>query len=103
MNGIHDLGGRHGMGRIDVEPSQPIFHAEWERRVFGISVLAFAGGHFNLDQFRCAIESMPAIEYLKSDYYARWLYALEHWCIKNGSLSKEEIEERVKKFASGAA
>jgi len=49
MNGIHDLGGRHGMGPIDIDPKQPIFRADWERRMFGMFILAFAGGHFNID------------------------------------------------------
>jgi len=39
MNGIHDCGGRHGYGPIDIDPEQPIFHADWERRMFGMSSL----------------------------------------------------------------
>jgi nitrile hydratase len=35
MNGIHDLGGMHGMGRVEIEKDEPVFHAEWEKRVFG--------------------------------------------------------------------
>ena len=55
MNGIHDCGGRDGFGPIDIDPEQPIFHADWERRMFGMFILAFGGGHFNIDQFRSAI------------------------------------------------
>ena len=102
MNGIHDLGGRHGMGPIDIDPDQPIFHAEWERRMFGMFILAFAGGHFNIDQFRSAIEQMQPSRYLESDYYEHWLHSLETWCIKNGSLTEEEIDQRMKKLAEGA-
>ena len=38
MNGGHDLGGMHGFGPINPEPEaeEPVFHAEWERRVFGL-------------------------------------------------------------------
>ena len=66
MNGIHDCGGRHGYGPIDIDPEQPIFHADWERRMFGMFILAFGGGHFNIDQFRSAIEQMRPAEYLES-------------------------------------
>ena len=51
MNGIHDLGGRDGHGPIEIDPEQPIFRTDWERRTFGMFILAFAGGHFNVDQF----------------------------------------------------
>jgi hypothetical protein len=101
MNGIHDLGGKHGHGPIDIDPGQPVFHAEWERRMFGMFILAFAGGHFNIDEFRSAIEEMRPAEYLESDYYAHWMHALETLCIRNGSLTKQEIEERTRELARG--
>jgi nitrile hydratase len=103
MNGIHDLGGRHGMGPIVIEPDQPIFHAERERRMFGMFILAFAGGHFNIDQFRSAIERMRPSHYLVSPYYEHWLHSLETWCLQNGSLTEEEIDERMKQLAKGGA
>ena len=33
MNGGHDLGGMHGLGRIKPEPEQieKVFHHEWEK------------------------------------------------------------------------
>jgi nitrile hydratase len=103
MNGIHDLGGRHGMGPIDIDPKQPIFRADWERRMFGMFILAFAGGHFNIDQFRAAIELMAPAEYLESGYYEHWLYSLETWCKANGSLTDKEIDDRMRKLSKGDA
>jgi len=29
MNGIHDMGGMHGMGPIEHERDEPAFHAPW--------------------------------------------------------------------------
>jgi nitrile hydratase subunit beta len=29
MNGVHDMGGMHGMGPIEAERDEPVFHAEW--------------------------------------------------------------------------
>ena len=36
MNGIHDMGGMQDMGPIRREQDEPVFHAEWERRVFAL-------------------------------------------------------------------
>lgn len=101
MNGIHDCGGRHGYGPIDIDPEQPIFHADWERRMFGMFILAFAGGHFNIDQFRSAIEQMRPAEYLESPYYEHWLHALEALCVENGTLTRKELDERLAALSKG--
>ena len=29
MNGVHDMGGMHGMGPVEIEKNEPVFHAEW--------------------------------------------------------------------------
>lgn len=43
MNGIHDLGGMHGLGPIPTEENEPYFHHEWERRVFPLFASLFVG------------------------------------------------------------
>ena len=101
MNGIHDLGGMHGFGPIEIDSDQPIFRSDWERRMFGMFILAFAGGHYNIDQFRYAIEKMYPSHYLESNYYEHWLHSLETWCIANGSLTEAEISRRMKQLAEG--
>ena len=101
MNGIHDCGGRHDHGPIDIDPEQPIFRADWERRMFGMFILAFGGGHFNIDQFRSAIEQMGPAEYLGSTYYEHWLHALETLCIENGTLTKKELDDRLAALSKG--
>ncbi|WNC11010.1 nitrile hydratase subunit beta [Pseudomonas coleopterorum] len=52
MNGIHDLGGLHGFGPVLAEEDEPVFHHDWERRIFPLFAALFAGGHFNVDEFR---------------------------------------------------
>lgn len=74
MNGIHDLGGMHGFGPVVAESNEPVFHADWERRVFA---LAQAMSVWHLGNFRAAIEQMPATEYLASTYYEHWLFGLQ--------------------------
>jgi hypothetical protein len=77
MNGIHDLGGRHGFGRVEVEPDEPVFHHDWERRTFGAALVGLGSGIANIDRFRHAIERLDPVYYLSAGYYGRWLGALE--------------------------
>ena len=35
-NTIHDMGGMHGFGPVEVEPNEPVFHEEWEGRVLAM-------------------------------------------------------------------
>ena len=30
MNGVHDMGGMQGFGKVEPEPNEPVFHSEWE-------------------------------------------------------------------------
>ena len=69
MNGIHDLGGMDGFGPVRVEANEPVFHAAWEGRVFGMVALVSAMGVSNTDRFRHAIERMDPIAYLTTGYY----------------------------------
>ncbi len=77
VNGVHDMGGTHGHGRVVVERDEPVFHGEWEGRVYGMTRRLLQTGLFNLDEFRHAQERLPPAQYLKSSYYERWLAALE--------------------------
>ena len=87
MNGIHDMGGMHGFGRVEVEADEPVFHARWEGRVLGM-VYQFVGrGWTNVDAFRHAIERIDPVSYLSVGYYGRWLRALETLLDETGATS----------------
>ena len=103
MNGIHDLGGMDGLGPINPEQNEPVFHDDWERRVFAMFISAFAGGHFNVDQFRHSIERMDPAHYLETSYYEHWLHALETLLTENGALTREELAARKDALAKEAA
>jgi len=92
MNGIHDMGGMHGMGPIVREAAEPVFHHAWERRAFGITMAAGFLGKWNIDMSRHARERMPPAQYLSSSYYAKWLWGLELLLVEHGLLTPEEIE-----------
>ena len=96
MDGIHDLGGMHGFGAIPREADEPVFHAEWERRVFALDLLveAFVEGA-NLDAFRHAIERLDPATYLTVSYYEKWAFALEALLVDAGVVTPDEIAARV--------
>ena len=91
MNGIHDLGGMTCFGPVRREQDEPVFHADWERRVFAMNLaaLAFLGP---VDRARHAIERMDPVEYLSTSYYEHWLAALVTLAKELGYATDAEIE-----------
>ncbi len=51
MNSAHDLGGMHGFGPINPEPEgeEPVFHAKWEKHVFGLTLAMGTLRKWNID------------------------------------------------------
>jgi nitrile hydratase subunit beta len=96
MNGAHDMGGMHGFGPVVREENEPIFHADWERTVFGINRAIRARGLINIDESRHGIERMPPAEYLAASYYERWLSSLERVLVEKGIVTQEELASRIK-------
>jgi len=80
----------HGFGAVPVEPDEPLFHAPWEGRVLAMQ-LRTRNRYYHLDEFRNAIERMPAARYLDAAYYERWLTALETLLLENGVVTPEEL------------
>ena len=56
MNGIHDLGGMHGLGPVLREDNEPVFHEVWEGRAFALFASTFVFAGYTVDEFRHAIE-----------------------------------------------
>lgn len=98
MNGPHDIGGMHGFGKIPYEENEPVFHSEWEAKVFAMSFATFIN-FFLVDETRHASERMQHGKYLNASYYERWLYALELLATEHNLISKEEIEQRMLELA----
>jgi nitrile hydratase len=77
MNGVYDMGGMDGFGRVDPEQNEPVFHAPWEGRVLALNRAIAATGAFNVDAARYAREQLSPHVYLASSYYKKWLLGLE--------------------------
>ena len=92
MNGIHDMGGMDGFGAVSRVSDEAPFHSEWERRIFGLALAAHVAA--NTDEFRHALERVPASRYLNSSYYERWLDGVEILLVEKGRVSREEMAAR---------
>ncbi len=94
MNGVHDLGGMHGLGPINPEPEaeEPVFHTDWEKRVFGLTLAAGFLGNWNIDMSRHARERQHPIDYLRHSYYENWLAGLEKLLIEANLVNPEELK-----------
>lgn len=95
MNGIHDMGGLHGFGPVEVESDEPVFHARWEGRVFALTQVLDTKSIYSLDEHRHEIELMDAAAYLTDGYYGRWLFAMERILDRKGILLRREVDERL--------
>ncbi|HEX7168079.1 MAG TPA: nitrile hydratase subunit beta [Acidimicrobiales bacterium] len=96
MDGIHDLGGIEGFGDIDPEADEPLFHADWERRMWGLALSTFFAGLSNGGQFRHSIERMDAVHYLTSPYYEHWLTGIATGVVESGLVTAGELERRAR-------
>jgi nitrile hydratase subunit beta len=97
MNGAQDLGGMQGFGPVREEVDEPLFHAEWERRVLALTLAMGATGQWNIDMSRSARESLPPAQYLGGSYYEIWFAGLKKLLLNAGLATAEEIEEGRKK------
>lgn len=98
MDGVHDLGGRQGLGAIRPEPDEPVFHSGWERSVLTMFPAMAMAGAFNLDQFRSGMEQIHAAEYLTSRYYEHWMHAMVHYGVQAGIFDPADLEARTQHY-----
>ena len=91
MNGIHDMGGMDGFGPIPIEHDEPVFHAEWEGRLYAINSVMGAWGEWNIDAGRACMERLDPVVYLQSPYYQRWLYRMENLLVERGMVTPGEL------------
>lgn len=92
MNGAHDMGGMMGFGPVRDEPEDQVFHSDWERRAFALTLAAAAAGRWSLDEARQARERLSPPDYLSKTYYEIWIAGLETLLAERGLVSRAEIE-----------
>jgi nitrile hydratase beta subunit len=100
QNGPHDVGGVKGFGPIDTTPDTAAYPEQWEGRCVAAIIGAIGGGAFNVDEFRARIEELPPAAYWSMGYYRRWYHTLERNLLVHGTLTAEEIAERMDAVAA---
>jgi nitrile hydratase len=91
MNGVHDMGGMHGFGKVEPDADDRPFHATWEARVLAMQRAIRFARAWNIDESRYAIERQPAHRYLAASYYERWLMGMELSAVEKGLIDRDEI------------
>jgi len=92
MNGVHDMGGMHGLGPLVPEQHEPVWHAPWEARVFAMNAALGAWRRWNIDASRQLLEQLPAADYLRMSYYEKWLSRLVDLALRHELITQAEAE-----------
>ena len=93
MNGVHDMGGMHGMGPVEPEPNEPVFHEPWEARVLALRFGTDRWGRGrNWGSYRFELESIPAADYLRMSYYERWFTVLVNRLLRSNLVTPAELK-----------
>ena len=91
MNGVHDMGGMHGFGKVVPEADEPQFHAPWEGRVLAMQRALRFARVWNIDMSRDGQERLPAEVYLAASYYERWALGIERNAVERGLIGADEL------------
>jgi nitrile hydratase subunit beta len=91
MDGIHDMGGMDGFGKVVAEADEPVFHEHWEGRTLAMTRAIGYTGVWPIDRSRYAQEKLPPDVYLTVSYYKRWELGLERNLVDLGLVGADEI------------
>lgn len=107
MDGVHDLGGRQGFGRINWEYDEGYesFHEDWEARAYAMTVQLWAQWNgkpelWTLDWFRHVRERIDPINYLTRPYFDQWVQCIFAILIDNGTVTWEEVIKDTSKVGA---
>lgn len=91
MDGIHDLGGRHGFGKINVNEPDVQFHAPYEARIRCLVHAISQAPDWSVDWFRHCRELIGPVDYLTRPYFDQWAQAYCAMLINSGWATVEEV------------
>ena len=91
MNSVHDMGGMHGMGPVQYENNEPVFHERWEATAYALNRAMAAWGKWNIDTARYQIELIPPADYLRMSYYEKWFTRLVELVVQSGLVTRAEV------------
>lgn len=77
------------------EKDEPVFHSDWERSVLTMFPAMATAGVFNIDQFRAAMERIPAAEYLTTRYYEHWIHSMTELGVNAGVFELDARTQQI--------
>ena len=97
MDGIHDMGGMHGFGRVPLEQDS-VFTSDWQKRAFALIEALAWSTPYTADEHRQAIERIAPADYLSRDYFEKWVIAAETLLTEAGLVDQGELDSGKKRF-----
>jgi nitrile hydratase len=85
------MGGMQGMGPVQPEQNEPVFHSPWEGRIYAINRAIGAWRKWNIDAGRHQIELIPPADYLRLSLREMATRNIE-LLVKHGLVTREEID-----------
>src|SRR5258708_24780525 len=82
----------HGMGPIQPEKNEPVFHEPWQGQAYAVTRAMGAWRKWNLDASRFQREQIVPADYFRLSYYERWVVALVELMLKNAMVPPAELE-----------
>jgi len=92
MDGVHDMGGMDGFGKVEPEPNEPVFHHRWEGRVLAMSRAISLFRAWTIDTSRYVVEMLSPPVYLTASYYERWFQRNLRLLTERGLIDADEVE-----------
>ena len=92
MNSVHDMGGMHGLGPIEYDKNEPVFHEPWEGRAWALVRTMGRWGRPRTRNFRYELELIPAADYLRMSYYERFMSLMIDRLLRANLITRTELE-----------
>jgi nitrile hydratase subunit beta len=96
MDGVHDLAGTQGFGKVPHTANGPIgdtFKYDWEHMGYSMLFLGVTKGWFSLDEVRHVVERIEPRHYLTTPYYERYIIGAATLMVEKGIITHEQLEE----------
>lgn len=96
MDGIHDLGGRHGFGKVINDEQTNAggeiqFQEPYEARVRAMVTLMTPAPDWNIDWFRHCRELIDPADYLTRPYFDQWVQSYGAMLVNSGWATIDEL------------